>query len=32
MPVFESATVKVDRDNDGSFVLVIDVPGKPARG
>src|SRR5262245_45078233 len=29
MPVFESATVKVDRDNDGSFVLVIDVPGKP---
>src|SRR5262245_49188745 len=29
MPVFESATVKVDRDNDGSYVLVIDVPGKP---
>src|SRR5689334_10185775 len=29
MPVFESATVKVDRDADGSFVLVIAVPGKP---
>jgi 3-hydroxyacyl-CoA dehydrogenase/enoyl-CoA hydratase/3-hydroxybutyryl-CoA epimerase len=30
MPVFESATVTVDRDAaDGSFVLLIDVPGKP---
>src|SRR3954453_15177580 len=30
MAIFESATVKVERDNnDGSFVLLLDVPGKP---
>lgn len=29
MPTFQSSTVTVDRDADGGFVLLVDVPGKP---
>jgi 3-hydroxyacyl-CoA dehydrogenase/enoyl-CoA hydratase/3-hydroxybutyryl-CoA epimerase len=28
MPVYQSDTVTVERDTDGSFVLVLDVPGR----
>jgi 3-hydroxyacyl-CoA dehydrogenase/enoyl-CoA hydratase/3-hydroxybutyryl-CoA epimerase len=29
MPVFESESIVVDRDADGSLALIIDVPGRP---
>src|SRR5262245_50157811 len=28
MPLFQSETVAIDRDTDGSVVLVLDVPGR----
>jgi 3-hydroxyacyl-CoA dehydrogenase/enoyl-CoA hydratase/3-hydroxybutyryl-CoA epimerase len=28
MSIFQSDTLKVERDSDGSFVLILDVPGK----
>jgi 3-hydroxyacyl-CoA dehydrogenase/enoyl-CoA hydratase/3-hydroxybutyryl-CoA epimerase len=28
MSIYQSPTIKVERDTDGSFVLVLDVPGK----
>ncbi len=28
MPLFRSDTVTIDRDTDGSFVLVLDVPNR----